>query len=143
MSLPAPRGISHAPRLRPLAELRALDAPGAGRASRRGRREDGAENARDRARSRILIAGANCGKRAAVLRDLRETLPADTRFVEAGAVWEVLEQASSCGVVMLADDLGEVSAQSLMRMLGERHPGLPVIALGRWPAPLDGDPRKR
>ena len=60
----------------------------------------------------------------------REALPADTLIGEAGAAWEVLEQAPSSSVVMLAGDLGEVSAESLMQTLGSRYPSLPVIALG-------------
>jgi len=80
--------------------------------------------------SRILVAGADPEQRAAVLHDLNEALPADTQIGEAGAVSEVLEQAPSSSVVMLAGDLGEVSAESLMHVLGSRHPSLPVIALG-------------
>jgi hypothetical protein len=81
-------------------------------------------------RSRILVAGADPERRAAVLADLAEALPADTQFGEAGAAWEVLEQAPSSGVVMLAGDLDEVTAESLMHVLGHRHPSLPVVALG-------------
>jgi hypothetical protein len=88
-----------------------------------------------RKRSRILVAGADPKERAAVLRDLSETLPPDTQFGEAGAVSEVLEQAPSSGVVMLAGDLEEVSAESLIRLLGDRHPSLPVVALGTSPNP--------
>ncbi len=79
-------------------------------------------------RSRILIAGAPA-QRAAVLHDLSEALPPDTLIGEAGAVAEVLAQAPSSSVVMLAGDLGEVTAESLMHELGSRHPSLPVIAL--------------
>jgi hypothetical protein len=81
-------------------------------------------------RSRILVAGADPARRAAVLADLVAALPADTQFGEAGAAWEVLEQAPSSGVVMLAGDLDEVTAESLMNVLGHRHPSLPVVALG-------------
>jgi hypothetical protein len=96
-------------------------------------------------RSRILVAGADPEQRAAVLRDLSEALPADTQFGEAGAAWEVLEQAPSSGVVMLAGDLNEVTAESLMHVLGHRHPSLPVVALGvladRRPAGSSQSPR--
>jgi hypothetical protein len=88
-------------------------------------------------RSRILIAGADPRRRAAVLADLTEALPVDTPFGEAGAAWEVLEQAPSSGVVMLAGDLDEVTAESLMHVLGHRHPSLPVVALGLF---ADGGP---
>jgi hypothetical protein len=80
-------------------------------------------------RSRILVAGADAERRAAVLRDLSEALPPETQFGEARAAWEVLEQAPSSGVVMLAGDLDEVTAESLMHVLGHRHPSLPVVAL--------------
>jgi hypothetical protein len=92
-------------------------------------REAQAKRARTE-RSRILIAGADPERRAAVRADLTEALPADTEFGEAGAAWEVLEQAPSSGVVMLAGDLDEVTAESLMHVLGHRHPSLPVVALG-------------
>lgn len=88
------------------------------------------ERAAAQASSRILVAGADPQKRAAVLRELSEALPHDTQFGEAGAAWEVLEQAPSSGVVMLAGDLAEVTAESLMNVLGHRHPSLPVVALG-------------
>lgn len=81
-------------------------------------------------RSRILVAGADRARRAALLHDLTESLPADTQIGEAGALSEVLEQAPRSSVVMLAGDVGEVSAESLMHELGARHPSLPVIALG-------------
>jgi hypothetical protein len=88
------------------------------------------ERAAAQARSQILVAGADPAQRATVLRELSDALPADTRFGEAGAGWEVLEQAPSSGVVMLAGDLTEVTAESLMHVLGHRYPSLPVVALG-------------
>jgi hypothetical protein len=93
-------------------------------------RPSASERAAAQASSRILVAGADPERRAAVLRELSEALPADTQFGEAGAAWEVLDQASSSGVVMLAGDLNEVTAESLMHVLGHRHPSLPVVALG-------------
>jgi hypothetical protein len=91
--------------------------------------ETGAQPAGD-SEARILVAGADAERRATVLRDLSEALPEETEFSEAGAAWEVLEQAPSSGVVMLAGDLDEATAESLMHVLGHRHPSLPVIALG-------------
>ncbi|HXA55249.1 MAG TPA: hypothetical protein VNV37_10305 [Solirubrobacteraceae bacterium] len=84
---------------------------------------------RQRPCSRILVAGADPAQRAAVLHDLSETLPASAQIGEACAVAEVLERASSSSVVMLAGDIGELSAESMMQLLGDRHPGLPVVAL--------------
>lgn len=79
--------------------------------------------------SRILVAGADPVQRAAVLHDLSESLPEGAQLGEAGAVSEVLERAPASSVVMLAGDLDDVSAESLMHMLGSRHPSLPVVAL--------------
>lgn len=94
------------------------------------RRSEQAVEHRPHKRARILVVGADPERRAAVLRDLSEELPADTQFEEAAAVAEVLDQAPSSGVVMLTGDLGEITAESLMHVLGDRHPSLPVIALG-------------
>ncbi len=80
--------------------------------------------------SRILVAGADPAQRAAVLHDLSESLPEGAQLGEAGAVSEVLERAPASSVVMLAGDLDDVSAESVMHMLGSRHPSLPVVALG-------------
>ena len=80
--------------------------------------------------SRILVAGADAAQRAAVLHNLSETLPPSAQLGEACAVSEVLAQAPASSVVMLTGDLDEVSAESLMHMLGSRHPSLPVVALG-------------
>jgi hypothetical protein len=79
--------------------------------------------------TQILVAGADPARRAAVLDDLSRSLPASAKLGEACAVSEVLAKAPSSSVVMLADDLGEASAESLMQMLGSRHPSLPVVAL--------------
>jgi hypothetical protein len=77
----------------------------------------------------ILVAGADPEQRAAVVRNLSAELPSDTKFGEAAAVSELFAQAPSSRVVMLAGDLEEVSAESLMHVLGDRHPSLPVVAL--------------
>lgn len=79
--------------------------------------------------SRILVAGDDPAQRAAVLHDLSESLPAGAQLGEAGAIAEVLERAPSSSVVMLAGDIGGVSAESAMQLLGDRHPSLPVVAL--------------
>jgi hypothetical protein len=84
-----------------------------------------------RTSSRILVAGDDPARRAAVLHDLSESLPAGAQLGEAGAMSEVLERASSSSVVMLAGDIGGLPAESAMQLLGHRHPSLPVVALGR------------
>jgi hypothetical protein len=81
--------------------------------------------------SRILVAGDDPARRAAVLHDLSESLPAGAQLGEAGAMEEVLERASSSSVVMLAGDIGGLPAESAMQLLGHRHPDLPVVALRR------------
>lgn len=103
---------------------------GASRTHLRLLRPSASEGTRSPERSRILVAGADSERRATVLRDLSEALPQETQFGEAKAAWEVLEQAPSSGVVMLAGDLDEVTAESLMHVLGHRYPSLPVVALG-------------
>jgi hypothetical protein len=80
-------------------------------------------------RSRILLVGVDPGRRASLRRELTSTLPSSTQFEEAGEVWEVLEHAPCSSVVMLTSDLQDVSAESLMHLLGDRYPKLPVVAL--------------
>jgi hypothetical protein len=80
-------------------------------------------------RSRILLVGADADRRASLRKELTSTLPSNTRFEEAAEIWEVLEHAPSSGVVMLTGDLQDSSAESLMHLLGDRYPKLPVVAL--------------
>jgi hypothetical protein len=90
----------------------------------------------------VLVAGADASSRSRMLGQLRNLLPASTRFLEARETWEMLARASSSRMVVLTDDLGDVSTESLVRMLGRRHPTLPVLAVGNQPrvsAPVDVD----
>lgn len=80
-------------------------------------------------RSRILLVGADPDRRASLRKELTSTLPPSTLFEEAAEIWEVLEHAPSSGVVMLTGDLQDTSAESLMHLLGDRYPKLPVVAL--------------
>lgn len=84
----------------------------------------------------ILVVGADPQLRASVRRELAEALTPGTLFEEAGMVWEVLEQASRSGVVMLTGDLRDATAAALTRLLAQRHPRLPIVALDA-PKPLD------
>ncbi len=84
---------------------------------------------RDRA-GRVLVASADPRARARMLEELRSLLPDGTLFVEAEATWEVIARAPDSAMVVLAGDLGEVSAASLMRTLARRDPALPVLAVG-------------
>jgi DNA-binding NtrC family response regulator len=94
-----------------------------------GERELSAAETPAEERSRILLVGVDPGRRASLRKELTSTLPPSTQFEEAGEVWEVLEHAPSSSVVMLTGDLQGVSAESLMHLLGDRYPKLPVVAL--------------
>lgn len=80
--------------------------------------------------NRVLVAGADRAVRARMLAELRSLLPADTDFREAGETWEVIAQACESRMVVLAGDLGETSASTLLRLLALRNPSLPVLAVG-------------
>ncbi len=78
---------------------------------------------------RILIVARGAEERALVRKELKSALAPDSTFAEAGNVWEVLQQAPQCGVVMLAGALPDVSARTLTELLGRRHPWLPIVVL--------------
>jgi hypothetical protein len=80
-------------------------------------------------RSPILIVGSDTARRAALLADLTETLTEGTLFEEMSTLGEVLERAPASRMVILNGELEDVSARSLMRILAQRHPTLPVISL--------------
>ncbi|HTZ88677.1 MAG TPA: hypothetical protein VMB05_18590 [Solirubrobacteraceae bacterium] len=77
----------------------------------------------------VLVAGDESGSRAAVMRDLTETMPANTRFDEARDAWEVLALAPKSRMIVLSGDLGDLSAKSAMHMLAHRLPEVPVVSL--------------
>ena len=77
----------------------------------------------------VLLAGADACRRALLRAEFSATLPPRTPFSEAEDVSEVLERAPSSRMVILAGDLDDADAQSLMRLLGRRHPRLPVISV--------------
>lgn len=79
--------------------------------------------------SSILVASSDAGRRRTLLQELSQQMPEGTRFQEAAATWEVLEHAPSSRLVMLAGELDGSSAESVMHLLGKRHPQLPVLAL--------------
>ncbi len=100
---------------------------------------DGEEAAKERpaplrlvhqARQSILIAGRDARRRSNLLAELSARLPEGTHFEEATATWEVLEHAPHSRMVMLAGDVEGSSTESVMHLLGNRHPQLPVLALG-------------
>jgi hypothetical protein len=75
----------------------------------------------------LLVAGADPARRMALLDDLIDTMPEGTSFEVASTLSEVLERAPSSRIVVLSGGLEDASAQSLMRVLGQRHPTLPII----------------
>jgi hypothetical protein len=77
----------------------------------------------------ILIAGRDTPRRAALLADLADALPGATSFEEIGTLGEVLQHAPASRMVIVDGGLEDVSARSLMRILAQRHPSLPVIGL--------------
>jgi len=77
--------------------------------------------------TRILLAGADAGRRATLLDELSQTLPESTVFEHANAVCEALEHASGSRMAFIAGDLDDAPAESLMQTLAHRHPELPVL----------------
>jgi hypothetical protein len=77
----------------------------------------------------VLVAGADTNARTMMLDELRNLLPTSTRFLEACETWGVLAGAAGSRMVVLTDDLRD-STTSLVRLLGRRHPALPVLTVG-------------
>lgn len=77
----------------------------------------------------VLVAGADTARRAALLEELARTMPEGTCFEEASTFSEVLEHAPGCRMAILSGGLDDAPARSLMRVLGQRHPSLPVITV--------------
>jgi hypothetical protein len=77
----------------------------------------------------VLIAGADTHARTRMLEELRDLLPTGTRFAQATETWEVIAEAPTTNMVVLAGDLGDVSGDTVMRLLGRRYPTLPVLAV--------------
>ncbi len=77
--------------------------------------------------NRVLLAGGDAGRRAALLDELTHTLSPSTLFEHADAVCEVLEHAPGSRMAFIAGDLNDAPAESLMQTLAHRHPELPVL----------------
>ncbi len=77
----------------------------------------------------VLLAGADADGRATLRAEFGTTLPLRTRWVEADDVAGALERAAYSRMAILAGDLDDADAESLMRLLGRRHPELPVICV--------------
>jgi hypothetical protein len=80
--------------------------------------------------SHVLIAGADPVRRASLLGELARSMPPHTPFTEASAITEVLEHAPDSRLVVLSGDLDDAPAETLMRLLGHRHPRLPIVSIG-------------
>jgi hypothetical protein len=77
----------------------------------------------------VLLAGADEHGRAILRAEFGATLPHRTRWVEADDIAGVLERAAYSRMVILAGDLHDADVESLTRLLGRRHPELPVICV--------------
>jgi hypothetical protein len=77
----------------------------------------------------VLIAGADAARRNVLLEELVETLPEGTTFGQASTFSEVLEHAPMSRIVVLSGGLDDAPVRSLVRVLGQRHPALPVITV--------------
>jgi hypothetical protein len=85
--------------------------------------------------SHVLIAGTDPLQRASLLDELSRSMPSDTPFTEASAISEVLERAPGSRIVVLSGDLDDASAETLVHLLGHRHPRLPIVSIGAPAAP--------
>lgn len=79
--------------------------------------------------SPVLVAGRDPAGRTEVLDNLVEIMPKRTLFQEVGTFWEVLVRAPAIRMVVLSGELDGIPTESLLHMLGHRHPGLPVVSL--------------
>ena len=77
----------------------------------------------------VLVAGEDPAKRASVLDELACTMPESTEFEQASELWELLARAPLSRMVILSGSVDEIPAEALMHMVGQRHPGLPVVSL--------------
>jgi hypothetical protein len=84
----------------------------------------------------VLVAGRDPASRASVIESLSEIMSPNTIFQEVGTFWEVLVRAPAIRMIVLSDELDGIPTESLLHMLGHRHPGLPVVSLGAG-APRD------
>jgi len=82
-----------------------------------------------RRRAPVLLAGADANRRAVLRAEFGAKLSRRTTFLQADDVSEVLERAPSSRMVILAGRLDDADADATMRLLGARHPRLPVICV--------------
>lgn len=77
----------------------------------------------------VLLAGADALRRGVLREEFGTTFPPLTKFAEADDVAGVLERAGASRMVILAGELDDADTESLTRLLGRRHPELPVIRI--------------
>jgi DNA-binding NarL/FixJ family response regulator len=81
------------------------------------------------ATSRVVIVDSDAARRASLLDDLTQTMPASTMFVEATTVAELLELARGSRMVIIGGALEKIPVSSLIRILAQRYPDLHVVNL--------------
>ncbi len=86
----------------------------------------------------VLLVGASGWRREALRSELRATLSPRTVFAEANDIAQVLERARCSRMVILAGDLDDADSDSLLHLLGRRHPQLPVVCVQEPPLAAAG-----
>jgi hypothetical protein len=76
---------------------------------------------------RVVIADGDAKRRAALLEELGEALPAGTVFLEASTVSEALDRARGSRMLVVGGALDDASAAHLARLIGRRYPDLHVV----------------
>ena len=84
-------------------------------------------------RPRLVLGGSDPATRALVRVDLERSEPG-LLVLEALDAWELLQLAPRAELVVLAGDLRDAPAESMVRLLAHRHPDLNVISLAARPA---------
>jgi hypothetical protein len=79
--------------------------------------------------ARVVIADRDAARRAALLDELTQAMPASTTFLEASTVSEVLEHARGSRMVIVGGAVEELPASSLTGILARRYPNLHVVDL--------------
>lgn len=76
--------------------------------------------------ARVLVADGDGSRRAALLDELTQRMPARTSFVEAATVAQALELARDSRMVVIGGDVHGASAGALARLLAHRCPDVRV-----------------
>lgn len=76
---------------------------------------------------RVLIVAGDPDRRARVLDELTQTLPAGTDFVEADTAAAALARAAGCETVVIGGPVTDAPMDTLARLLARRHPTVTVM----------------